>query len=176
MLSDIIQLGNELIEYKNIKQKKKMDVSFIALQLYIECKINLAIIDTVKISSKNDKVYTQDEGFISIINSINTQYFELFILELNNNEFIQKEMIDIDFNNQSNNKELNIIDKKETVLQLIFNLYVKIKSLQQIVKIKNGGNALKNIRFKTRLKNIQKRLFVLSNKLLDTSIKEYFKG
>ena len=40
MLSDIIQLGNQLIEYNNKKHDKKMNASFISLQLYLECKIN----------------------------------------------------------------------------------------------------------------------------------------
>lgn len=175
MLSDIIQLGNQLLEYKNTENKKKMDVSFISLQLYLECKINLALIDTVKINSTNDEVYTQDGGFKSIIKSLNTQYIELFLLELKINELIKKEMNKIDLSDQSNNNELNRINKKETVLQLIFKLYVKITSLQQIVKIENGGDAIKKIRFKTRLRNIQKRLLILSNKLLESSIKEYFK-
>jgi len=175
MLSDIIQLGNQLIEYNNKKHDKKMNASFISLQLYLECKINLALIDTVKINKNNKEINTQDIGFKSIIKSLNTQYIELFILELRSNDLIKRDMNSIDFFNQSKEDELNNVVKDETVLQKIFNLYVRINSLQQIIKIEEGGNAIKKLHLKTRLRNIQVRLNALRIDLLETSIKEYFK-
>jgi len=172
---DLGKISIDLIDrIQKIKNLEKNSES-IALLTLLECRVNLELIESIKIST-NNSVLNDDADILEVIDKINISYLELLILSTKENRFFFKITKNQLKKYSVTSEKINKLLVNETAFQLICNLYVKINALKELISIKPEGKALKQLRFKTRLNNIKYRLVALIINLQESKLREIFLG
>ena len=151
------QFGIDVYDRISKSQKLKNNIRTIALLTLLESKVNLELIDSIKIS-KSDKSLYNDKDIVSIIAKLQTDNIELLILSILDSKEMKKTL-------NSKFEDIEILSKKqesqtknhlqnETAFEPICKIYVKITSLKELIQIENKGNALKNLNLKKNLPNL----------------------
>ena len=140
---DTIERYNETINKGNL----------IYMLLYLECQTNIRYIDCLNLNN-----CPQDDPDVkSMINLLEWEALATFFANESAVKTLPRKMM----------KTLQFKSEFEEN-NLIVLCYVKIKTLKAIVNLEKGGEALKNLRFATRLRNLRNALLNLSEVLRES--------
>jgi len=130
--------------WKNVKDGVKTQYRL----LYLECMRNLDLIDVLNLENPNGN----DIDYKSVIKLLETNFIELTFFNKHNNKIlISLTECETDYENEE-----DIVSNFRQ--NLLTSVYLKIKTVQKLVELEKKGDALKNINYKVRLKNIKSSL------------------
>jgi hypothetical protein len=142
-----------------IKDEKSKNQFLIQMMKY-ECRFNIDLISSIKVSKANDKNYE----IRSIINLLSTFAIQKCIEESfksKNSSFLGSLALNISSDVQSllSQSSFNKLESNDPIL---FNVYKRILVLKALASIEPPYQNLKDLRFITRLKNLKSTLIEIA--------------
>lgn len=143
----------------DIKDEKAKNQFLIQMMKY-ECRFNIDLISSIKVSKANDK----NAEIRSIINLISTLAIQKCIEESfksKNSSFLGSLTLDIS-SKVSSFLSQSSFNKLESNDPILFNVYKRILVLKALASIEPPYQNLKDLRFITRLKNLKNTLIEIA--------------
>ena len=137
-------------QFNNWKQLRK-DIDAVIRLLYLESMRNVNLLESLDFEKRNIK--TDDDGFKKISLMLETDVLDLLFLEGRKSSKlfrIMEKMSDLELEEED---DFTAGNGRHTLNALSF-IYIKIWTLKKLIVLDTKGRALKNIRYRSRIKNI----------------------
>ena len=167
--SEFLKFGAENIKsiinnFTDWRQSQFNDEKKLEL-LYLECKVNLTILDTLKFTAKSTEENTIEQ--LKFFRLIKTEVLELVLLDvedIKSNSSESKGLMNYlirPFKIKSNSISQN--DLK--LINALSYVYIKVKALKQLSDFGFNAEIMSNINLKSRLRNLKSVLIEIVNEL-----------
>lgn len=182
-IKDIYTIGTDIWDRYHKWKEIIKDESVQLNLLYLECKYNLSILDSIGL--KNNQKF-ENYNYYEFIFNLQTEMLETFIFNGTTNlkskikkdskkeTLINKLIEKIHFNeNEEDNDYINNqeLKKEISVLEAIIFIYAKVNALKKLANIDEKNTIKNTLKFDVRLKNIKSNF-----ETIVSSLKKDFKN